>query len=333
MARLRPPRPGVRRASVILFAASCAIACEGDVVNLGNTAPLVPGGDSGAAGVVGGTGALGGAGGAVQWRAELVMTDQDESHALANPALPLSMEYVLFTRQLRGAPDPHIWRAQRGSDGNFAKPDFKNGKPLALGEDTENGASNPALSASGDELWFGMGVTGSASATDVYVALAEGDGWGAPQRVDELSSMQDDAPRPLGQHGTVMPLSSTRHGGKFYQIYFANRDASGTWLEPNQDYLATINLADKTSVDGFLTNDGLTLYFAAASHEAPDAADLYRALRSRTDEQFGEPELLRGVNTSNDERDPWLSEGGEWLYYSSNRTGFYAIYRARRVAP
>jgi len=97
--------------------------------------------------------------------------------------------------------------------------------------------------------------------------------------------------------------------------------------------LATINLADTTSIDGFLTNDGLTLYFAAAPHEQPDAADLYRARRSRTDEQFGEPEPLRGVNTGNDERDPWLSEGGEWLYYSSNRTGFYAIYRARRALP
>jgi hypothetical protein len=203
---------------------------------------------------------------------------------------------------------------------------------LPLGEDTENGASNPALSATGDELWFGMGITGSASATDIYLALADGDGWANPQRVDALSSMHDDSPRPPGQRGSVMPLSSKRHGGKLYQIYFATRDASGDWSEPNQDYLATINFAATTSVDGFLSDDGLTLYFAGA-REKPEAADLYRARRDATDRDFGEPEPLRELNSANDERDPWLSEGDEWLYYSSNRTGFYAIYRARRAVP
>jgi hypothetical protein len=323
----------VRRASVILsLAASYAMGCDGDRVNLGNTAPLATGGDSGVAGSAVGVGGLDS--GAVDWIGidEPVLSDRDDGFALANPALPLSMDYMLFTRQLRGAPDPHIWKAQRASDGGFSKPDFENGMALPLGEDTDNGASNPALSGSGEELWFGMGVTSSASATDVYLALAQADGWTMPQRVDALSSMQDDSPRPPGQQGTVMPLSSKRHGGKFYQIYFATRDASGAWNEPNQDYLATINVADTTSVDGFLSDDGLTLYFAAA-REVPESADLYRARRGATNQSFGEPEPLREVNTTGDERDPWLSEGAEWLYYSSNRTGFYAIYRARRALP
>jgi hypothetical protein len=324
----------VRRARAVAgLVASCALGCEGDVVNLGNTAPLSAGGAGAGGSSLAGGGAQSGRG-AAEWIRidEPVLTDQQDKYALANPALPVTMDYMLFTRQLRGAPDPHVWKAKRGADGGFSKPDFANETAVPLGEDPDNGASNPALSGLGDELWFGMGMTGSPSATDVYVALAEGDSWVAPQRVDALSSMQDDSPRPLGLHGTVMPLSSKRHGGNFYQIYFATRDASGVWTEPNQDYLSTINVADTTSVDGFLSDDGLTLHFAAA-REAPDSADLYRARRVATNQDFGEPEPLHDLNTTNDERDPWLSEDGEWLYYSSNRSGFYAIYRARRAPP
>src|SRR5688500_13370877 len=156
MARPRLPLPGVRRACALpgsvrvlglALAASGAMACDGDIVNLGNTAPLMTGGDSGVAGSsVGGTVAQGGVGTAAEWIRidEPVLTDQEEKYALANPALPLSMEYMLFTRQLRGAPDPHIWKANRGADGGFRKPDFANENALPLGEDTDNGASNPA---------------------------------------------------------------------------------------------------------------------------------------------------------------------------------------------
>ena len=65
----------------------------------------------------------------------------------------------------------------------------------------------------------------------------------------------------------------------------------------------------------------------------PDSADLFRARRSTTEQSFDLPEPLSDLNTTNDERDPWLSPGGEWLYYSSNRAGMHAIYRARRATP
>src|SRR5688572_11611324 len=109
MARQRLPLPGVRRASVILgLAASCAPGCDGDIVNLGNTALTAGGGDSSAGGSsIAGAGAQ--PGGTPEWIRidEPVLTDQEEKYALANPALPLTMDYMLFTRQLRGAPDPH----------------------------------------------------------------------------------------------------------------------------------------------------------------------------------------------------------------------------------
>lgn len=323
-----------RAGAFACFALSCLAGCDGTVVNLGNTERLSAGGDAGAAGsAVGGSGASSGSGGGPEWirNDTPLLAGEEQTITIANPALPESAEYMLFTRQKRGSADAHIWKALPGG-GGFTQPDFERGQPLALGEDPMLGASGPALSASGSELWFGMTAPESITGTDIYVALGEAGEWGAPELVVELSSSFEDSPRPPGFNGTIMPLSSKRHEGPFFQIYFAYRDAMGAaWGVPNQTYLENINVEGATSVDGFLTDDGLTLYFAAGA--TPESTDLARARRSSTDASFGAPELLHDLNTANDERDPWLSPGGDWLYYSSNRTGVHAIYRAHRATP
>ena len=329
MARSRLSSPGVRRASATAsLALCCLVGCNGDLINLGSSEPLVVGGEAGSssAGASGG-GAVQGGGGSSEWIASAEPVLSLEGYVVANPTL--TSAGVMFLSILpRGESDPHVYLAEASGD-RFATPDPKS--PVALAEDDVYGASSPAISLDGQELWFGKGVAGSQAATDVYVTQPEGDGWATPQLVMELSSLEDDAPRPPGLHGTVMPLSSKSHGSEFYQIYFATRDAVGSpWSTPNQDYLATINSDGATSVDGFLTDDGLTLYFASTRGARTDA-DLFRARRTATDESFGVPEPLDGIPTDSDERDPWLSQDGTALYYATNRTGLYAIYRARRA--
>lgn len=320
-----------RAGALAYFALSCLTGCDGTVVNLGNTERLMTGGDAGAAGsAVAGTGATSGSGGGPEWVpiAEPILIEP--GHSLANPTFADDAEYVLFTRQAPGADNTRVWQAEREGDG-YRLPSFKTDEPLPAGGDSIYGASTPALFSVSNELWFGSFVADAF--TDVFVTSREGDGWSAAVPVAELSSPEDDAPRPPGLAGMVMPLSSKRHGGQFHQIYFAYRANIGApWSEPNRQYLETVNVEGTTSVDGFLTDDGLTLYFAAARSD-PRNADLYRVRRVATDQSFGEPELLRGLDTKADERDPWLSPNGDWLYYSSNRTGLYAIYRARRAPP
>lgn len=323
-----------RAGAFACFALSYLFGCDGTVVNLGNTERLSAGGDAGAAGsAVGGSSASSGSGGGPEWirNDEPVLGEQENKVTIASPALPGNAEYLLFTRQKRGFADAHIWKTSATSTG-FAKPDFDSAQPLSLGEDPELGVSSPALSTDGSELWFGMTVPDSTTGTDIYVAVGSGGEWGTPQRVAELSTVSDDAPRPPGLHGTAMPLSSKDHGGPFFQIYLAYRDAVGApWHEVNQIHLENVNAAGTTVVDGFLSEDGLTLYFAAGM--TPESADLFRARRGTPDQSFDVPERLDDLNTTNDERDPWLSQGGEWLYYTSNREGVHAIYRARRATP
>jgi hypothetical protein len=261
----------------------------------------------------------------MEWLVSKPVLDQEEMRSFANATFKSSMDEVYYTYQVRGNPDALLYRAELAGLG------FAGGKPLRLGSAASTVVASPAVSLSGNELWFG--AAGDAS-LDVFVSAGAGVTWDAATPVAELSSDYDDAPRPPGgPEANIMPLSSKRHGGKQYQIYFATRvSAADPWQSPTQEHLATINSADSESVDGFLSDDGLTLYFSSTRLSGDIKGDLFRAHRASADDDFGEPEYVPDVNSPNDdERDPWLAPGGKRLFFSSNRSGEYAIYSAESL--
>ena len=146
-----------------------------------------------------------------------------------------------------------------------------------------------------------------------------------------------------------MPLASSQitaanPGMGNYQTYFARR---ATPDAPFQAPLALPELvhADRSTVDGFLTDDGLTFFFSSRLAPAPapdggaatdagqDAAaaaptsDLFVTWRRSIDGPFSEPQPLTDLNTPDDERDPWMSPDGTTFYFTSDRGGSLNIYR------
>jgi hypothetical protein len=57
---------------------------------------------------------------------------------------------------------------------------------------------------------------------------------------------------------------------------------------------------------------------------------MYVATRSTASEPFGTPVPVTELNTANDDDDPWLSADGHILLMTSDRSGNYEIYEARR---
>jgi hypothetical protein len=83
------------------------------------------------------------------------------------------------------------------------------------------------------------------------------------------------------------------------------------------------------TADAFLTQDALTIYFA---HSQDERGNIYVAHRATKDVPFGTPQLLPGINTTADERDPWVSPPPEnVLFFTSNRGGPLNIYQATLV--
>jgi hypothetical protein len=322
MARLRLSALGVCRASAaacVLLA--CLSGCGGDVVNLGSSGTLSLGGNAGSGGSAGSSGSSNQGGtGSVGWQSTrlLLAHPSDQNLSFANGTLTFEAKQLYFTEQDRGTTKSIIKQAEQ-TDIAYSTP-----RELSFGGEVVQDASSPAISLSGNQLWFGSRLDGSSS-TDVWFCTGAADSWSMPEKVAALNSEFDDAPRQPAVKDTIMPLSSKRHGGKHYQIYFAQRDSEGSpWHEPTQDFLGTINSPDYESVDAFLTDNGLTLYFSSTR---AGSADLYRARRASMTDPFGEPERF-GPNTDDfDERDPWLRESDQRLFFSSNRSGLYEIYQ------
>jgi len=79
--------------------------------------------------------------------------------------------------------------------------------------------------------------------------------------------------------------------------------------------------------DAFLSDDGLTMFYAAA--QGSNKPDIFVAWRASTADRFSLPTLLADLNTAADERDPWLSPDGTVFYFTSDReNGVLQIYEA-----
>ncbi|HEX2869738.1 MAG TPA: hypothetical protein VHP33_00755 [Polyangiaceae bacterium] len=308
--------------ALLLGSLSAVLSCGGEVLDLGSS-PLGSGGTSASGGAVSRVWAVN----------PTPLLPQEEKLLLANPSLTEDEKELYYSAQVRG-PDAkvHIAIATRVDS------TFGNAMPVVLGGDSPpDDVSSPAISAKADELWFGQ-FSASSGHTEIWHSAREGAAWGAPTLVPELTSPDGDtAPRPPAVMGTIMPLSSKRHGGKYYQIYFSERaNAGSAWREPHQTGLTGINSPDFQSADGFLSDNGLDLYFSSTRDGDHTDNDLYVARRSAIGADFGAPEPLVDLNDPvagqpSEERMPWLSLDGRQLYFVSDRSGQYTLYVATKL--
>jgi Tol biopolymer transport system component len=240
-----------------------------------------------------------------------------------NPTLSPDLLEIFFTSDREGG-DSDIWTAQRGArDEPFEAP----ARVSAL--NSTGYEASCSLDADALTMWFSSDRPGGLGDLDIMSTTrsARGAAWSAPQHLPQLNSQGKDVARPPGQHGLVMPLGSDRTRRGFYQTYLAERsDRAGEFTAP--ELLAELAFPVwSTVIDGFLSDDGLTLFFSGSQRPGP--FDLYVAWRKSTDDRFEAFAALEALNTpDSDELDPWLSADGSELYFTSNRSGFHNIYVA-----
>jgi hypothetical protein len=238
-----------------------------------------------------------------------------------NPTLTADLLEIFFTSERDGIP-ADVFAAERSTRSAPFGPARRVEAVSAAGVET-----SPAVSADGLTLWFASDRAGGHGDLDIWVATrrtrdAE---WSEPANVDALNSSAKEIPRPLGQHARVMPMASDRDTPGYYQILFASRGESSAEFEAPEP-VPELVYPEQSTVDGFLSNDGLTLFYVTGPQFG--AADLYVASRRSIDESFERDTPLDDLNTPSDERDPWLSADGRLLYFSSDRAGHYDIYVA-----
>jgi WD40-like Beta Propeller Repeat len=278
--------------------------------------------------------------------APVLVTELVSPSRTDNPTLTGDLLEIYFTTD-RVTGNGDVWFATRST----ASAPFGTPAPVTA----VNGISfetSSAISIDGLMLWFGSDRAGGVGANDIWVSQrpTRASGWSTPVNVVALNSPADDIPRPPGEHGLVMPMASTKMSADNpspanYQTSLATRATTGAPFEAPVA-IPELAYADRSTVDGFLTDDGLTLFFSSAPvAEAADAAaapvdagktgvavvansDLFVAWRRSPSEPFSVTQPLDDLNTTADERDPWLSPDGTTLYFTSDRGGALNIYTA-----
>jgi hypothetical protein len=242
------------------------------------------------------------------------LPELDPSYDGENPTLTADLLELYLTSD-RGGKSTDVWTARRTS----AADPF--GAPEVISEvSTPSFETSSAVSLDGLTLWWGSERPGGLGALDIWVSTraARGDAWGTPTDLVALNSTEKDVPRPPGLHGLVMPLASERDSPGLYQTFFSTRAGPDAPFGTPQP-IPELTFTDKTVVDGFLTDDGLSLFYSSSA--SGGKGDLFVARRRSTSEPFSVIQPLTDLNTDADDRDPWLSPDGTLMFFSSDRAG------------
>lgn len=171
---------------------------------------------------------------------------------------------------------------------------------------------------------------GAGGGMDIYVVTRSSrtSNWSTAIEVNNLNETgPDDRPGSANITGERITMSSTRNGnGTGLDLYQSFRPgALGTAYDvPTRIPLST----DDDDSSPFLTNDGLTLYYASGP---ATLRNLYVATRPSVTAQFVSGAPISELNTAFNESDPWVSPDGKEIYFTSNRDGANRIYHASRL--
>jgi hypothetical protein len=199
--------------------------------------------------------------------------------------------------------------------------------PSAIDED-------PTFTADLLELYFMSTRDGG---RDIWTArrATAGDPWQTSTRAGELDSAESDWAPAVSLDGLRIWFASDRDSvgrGQLWRSARASRSAPWDPPAPVAELASgSVDFApavDATETTLFLSSDRAS---AAATTGGADF-DIYAATRSGTGAAWGWPAVVSGVNSDDDEYDPFVAQGGLVVFFTSMRSGMGDIYWSSRRA-
>lgn len=146
--------------------------------------------------------------------------------------------------------------------------------------------------------------------------------------LSELNSNGRDQLPWVSDDELTMVFLSDRGGNQ--HLWTASRtDVTQPFGAPTS--MSSLNLGT-TEGRLFMADGGLTAYFTSVRQTANNwgGEDIWVASRASISDEFGKAENVTTLNTGSTEQDLSLSPDEAELYFVSNRTGTYLVYRATR---
>ena len=259
--------------------------------------------------------------------ATLVTELVDSTYINYKETLTADMLEIYFCSDRPGGPGgpEDIWRSKRAHATDAWGP-----VTLVTEVSTASRDLDPAVAPDGLSLWLSSDRPGGKGAFDIWVSTRASNtaAWSAPKDVTELNTASDEYPRPPIRSGLAMPPAyREKLPNNQFQTSLTSR-ASPTAALAAPTRLSDVDTAN-IDTDGFLTDDELTLYFSSDRVTTNDQ-DLYVAQRATPKSAFTSFTPIAEINTTHQERDPWVSADGRDIYFSSDRGGSLQIYHASR---
>lgn len=152
--------------------------------------------------------------------------------------------------------------------------------------------------------------------------------FGAPVILAELQSSASEGGLRLLPDELTGFFWSTRPGGPGTANLYVTTRPDRTSLFGSVTLLDNVNATGTFQLDPTGATNGLTLVFRSIRGDAGGGDDLYSATRSDTDAAFSQVTALATLDSTLNDVQPFLTADGTEVYYASNRTGNYDIYRA-----
>jgi hypothetical protein len=236
-----------------------------------------------------------------------------------DPSLSADLSQMYFdSKRVGGLGQEDIWKTDRRDQNDaWTPPEIV---PELNSPDRETGI---ALSADGLSIWFSSNRTGTSGGLDVFVATRQtaSDAWSTPERVTELSTSEDDLVSSVDASTRTLNLALRSDADSDYDLYVSVRASDGApWEAPTE--IAEINTGGAES-DAFPVEREAGLLFTRSE-------ELVIARRAGSAGPYRVDGPLSALNSPADDRDPWSTDDVSYVVFSSNRSGQYLLYEARR---
>ncbi len=197
-------------------------------------------------------------------------------------------------------------------------------KPLMSINTLEGDEFSPVIAPDDKALYFaGSGRKDNVTpgTADVFIAYREGDIWGAPKRVENLSGQAEYIPLSITADGQKM-LLFVRKGQENSKLYTSERSKDG-WDPPVE--VAAINNYFAWIGKSVLAENGKVMILSATDKKSSvknqASQDIYIASQNTQGEWTEVFKVGSDINGWGSERSPFLYQDGRTLYFSSNAHG------------
>lgn len=152
--------------------------------------------------------------------------------------------------------------------------------------------------------------------------------WGIPALVSTLGASTLDKAPALDRAQLNLVFGSRRGTASVAHLFTAARpDASAAWLTASE--ITALNSAWEDT-DPALFSSGSGLVFVSRRLTQGGTADLFQAARPDESAPFETLAPIFELNTSFTEESPWVSQDGQHILFTSDRSGHRRIYEAFR---